>query len=284
MIESSETPRPTDVPTPTSAPTTDPLVRFAVISDYGSGEQPEEDVAILVKGWEPDFIITTGDNNYPVGAAETIDGNIGRYYQEYIYPYTGEYGGGSDHNRFFPTLGNHDWDTARGQPYLDYFSLPGKEYYYDFVWGPLHFFALDSDSRQPDGVGRSSLQAAWLEQGLANSTATWKIIYMHVPPYSSGYWGSIDWMRWPFDEWGATAVLSGHDHSYERIIRDGFPYFINGLGGGAIYPLGEVIEGSQVRYNGDYGAMLVEANSELLIFRFINRTGDVIDQYSITSE
>jgi hypothetical protein len=260
------------------------VVRFAVIGDYGSGEQPEEDVANLVKSWQPDFIITTGDNNYPVGSAETIDANIGRYYHDYIHPYHGKFGQGADRNRFFPTLGNHDWDTERGQPYLDYFSLPGNERYYDFTWGPLHFFALDSDSRQPDGVGRSSIQAAWLQERLAGSTAIWKIVYMHVPPYSSGYWGSIDWMRWPFEEWGATAVLSGHDHNYERIIHGNFPYFVNGLGGGAIYPLGEVIEGSQKRYNADYGAMLVEAREEQLVFRFINRSGELIDEYSIASK
>ena len=25
-------------------------------------------------------------------------------------------------------------------------------------------------------------------------------------------------MRWPFAEWGASAVLSGHDHLYERVM------------------------------------------------------------------
>ena len=24
-------------------------------------------------------------------------------------------------------------------PYLDYFTLPGNERYYDFTWGPVHF-------------------------------------------------------------------------------------------------------------------------------------------------
>ena len=27
-------------------------------------------------------------------------------------------------------------------------------------------------------------------------------------------------MQWPYTAWGATAVLSGHQHSYERINRD----------------------------------------------------------------
>src|SRR5439155_5430524 len=77
-------------------------VRFAVIGDYGSPGQPERDVANLVKSWRPDFIITTGDNNYPHGAATTIDQNIGQYYHDFIFPYVGSYGVGATFNRFFP--------------------------------------------------------------------------------------------------------------------------------------------------------------------------------------
>jgi glucose/arabinose dehydrogenase len=242
-------------------------------------------VAALVKSWEPDFIITTGDNNYPDGHAETIDENIGQYYHEFIYPYIGEYGEGAESNRFFPSLGNHDWNAPGIQPYLDYFTLPGNERYYDFTWGHLHFFALDSDSREPDGVGRSSIQAAWLKERLAASTATWKIVYMHHAPYSSGEHGGTDWMRWPFQEWGATVVLSGHDHIYERIVRDGFPYFVNGLGGSPHrYPFDTKPEGSQDRYRNDQGAMLVEASMEKMSFQFINRKGELIDSYIIERE
>lgn len=61
--------------------------RFAVIGDYGSGRPQEQDVANLVKSWNPDFIITTGDNNYPNGEASTIDPNIGQFYHDFIYPY-----------------------------------------------------------------------------------------------------------------------------------------------------------------------------------------------------
>src|SRR5437868_2739834 len=45
----------------------------AVIGDYGTAGTPERDVAALVKSWNPDVIITTGDNNYETGAASTID-------------------------------------------------------------------------------------------------------------------------------------------------------------------------------------------------------------------
>lgn len=237
--------------------------RFAVIGDYGNGSQKEADVAALIKRWEPDLIITTGDNNYPDGAEETIDEHIGQFFHEFIAPYYGSYGEGGQENRFFPSLGNHDWHAPDAQPYLDYFTLPGNERYYDFTWGPVHFFAVDSDSDEPDGAHGKSIQADWLKSALADSDSPWKVVYLHHAPYSSGKHGSKERTQWPFAEWGVDAVFSGHDHTYERIFKDGIYYFVNGLGGAGRYDFREIIEGSQVRYNENHGAMLVEANEEM---------------------
>lgn len=264
-------------------------VRIAVIGDYGDGSQAEADVAALVAGWNPDIVVTMGDNNYPDGAAETIDAHIGRFYHQFIAPYLGQYGSGAVINRFFPVLGNHDWNArpGRGQPprpYIDYFTLPdgpGQERYYDVVWGPVHLFAVDSDYREPDGTEAGSVQWLWLRQRLAKSTAPWKLVITHEPPYSSGRHGSTTRLRWPFQAWGATAVLSGHDHTYERLEIDGFPYFVNGLGGSSRYWFLLPAAGSQVRYNKDYGAMLIEATLQRITFRFITRGGQEIDSYVI---
>ena len=107
---------------------------------------------------------------------------------------------------------------------------------------------------------------------------------MHHPPYSSALHGSIKWMRWPFRDWGATAVLAGHDHVYERLIIDNFPYFINGLGGTSRYQFIFEIPGSQVRYKDKHGAIIIDANSNLITFQFITYDGEVIDTYSIVKE
>jgi subtilisin-like proprotein convertase family protein len=259
--------------------------RFAVIGDYGGATSAERDVANLVKSWSPDFIITVGDNNYPDGAASTIDANIGQFYHNFIYPYHGSYGAGATVNRFFPSLGNHDWYTSGATPYLNYFALPNNERYYDFVWGPVHCFAIDSDGNEPSGTSSTSTQGNWLKNKLAASTAKWKIVYFHHSPYSSGAeHGSSTWMQWPFQQWGATAVLSGHDHGYERLLINGLPYFVNGLGGESIYSFASPVSGSVKRYNGDYGAMLVQANGTTsLQFQFYSRGGTLIDTYTIQS-
>ena len=261
-----------------------PAIRFAVIGDYGTAGQAELDVANLVKSWSPDFVITVGDNNYPDGAASTIDKNIGQYYHGFISPYTGIYGAGATTNRFFPSLGNHDWRTPDAQPYLDYFTLPGNERYYDFTWGPAHFFAVDSDSDEPDGIVYTSAQAIWLQNELAASIAPWKLVYMHHPPFSSGPHGPTEALQWPYQAWGASVVLAGHDHDYERILRDDFPYFVNGLGGTSLYDFNTIVSGSVVRYNANYGAMLVEANDISITFQFITRAGTVIDTFTLSRD
>lgn len=256
-------------------------VTFAVIGDYGYVGQAEADVAALVDSWQVDFILTTGDNNYPDGTAATIDDNIGQYYQAYIAPYTGAYGPGAAQNRFFPAPGNHDWNTGSLQPYLDYFTLPGNERYYELVQGPVHIFVLDSDSQEPDGRTATSTQANWLQTEMASSTAAWKLVTLHHPPYSSGVHGNQSALQWPYAAWGATAVLAGHDHTYERIHRDGILYFVNGLGGRSRYDIGTAVDGSVARYNQDYGAMRILAQDDCINFSFYDRTGALIDSYTL---
>ncbi len=260
-------------------------IRLAVIGDFGDAAQAEADVAALVHGWQVDYVLTVGDNNYPDGEAHTIDENIGQYYRQYIYPYVGDYGPGAvDENRFFPALGNHDWNTGHVRAYLDYFTLPGNERYYDVLFGPVHLFVLDSNEWEPDGYTADSAQATWLQAQMAASDAPWKLVTLHHAPYSSGASHGSDLARqWPFAEWGATAVLAGHEHTYERLHADEIVYFVNGLGGRRrIHAFaGTAVASSAVRYNQDYGAMLITATETCLNFSFFNRAGETIDSYTV---
>ena len=256
-------------------------IRFVAIGDYGSGSHNERDVALVVDSWRPDFIVTVGDNNYPEGSADTIDHNIGQFFHQYIAPYKGKFGSGGSTNRFFPIPGHRDWDGDSLRPYLDYFTLPGNERYYDLVWGPVHLFMLDTDDREPDGVSPDSIQGRWLEQKLKQSTQPWNLVLAHHAPYTSHKVEDVKYMRWPFKAWRVDAVLSGFFHVYERLLIDGLPYFVNGAGGLWVSDFGEIDDHSQFRYREDYGAMVVEANDSRIIFRFVNRHGEIIDRYEL---
>jgi tartrate-resistant acid phosphatase type 5 len=274
----------------TTAPPVDEPRVFAVIGDYGDdfvtniGLGAEDRVATLVATWNPDFVATVGDNNYPDGLAGTIDANVGKYYAAFIGDYVGQYGPGSDENRFFPTLGNHDWESGNVDAYVDYFTLPGNERYYDVDKGLVHLFMVDSESEEPDGAEADSVQGVWLQQALAKSDACFKLVFFHRPGYASGESGSEVRMQWPFAEWGADAVLAGHDHAYERLTIDGIPYFINGLGGSLRYQLEALLPESEIYYNEDWGAQLVTVTPTDITFDFQTVSAQIIDSWTIEKD
>ncbi len=256
--------------------------RFVIIGDYGLSGPTEANLAALLTALTPDFVITTGDNNYPLGEAATIDENIGRYFHAFIAPYRGKFAGGAQENRFFPCLGNHDWYAPGAAPYLDYFSLPNNERYYQIVRGSVQLFALDSDPAEPDGTSKDSKQARWLEAELGAAVVPWRLVYFHHPPYSSGLvHGSTVAMRWPFAEWGASIVYSGHDHTYERLAAGGIPYIVNGVGGNDLYGVGDPIPESLVRHENVRGLVLVTATATEFVSRFLDERGQELDVLSL---
>jgi 3',5'-cyclic AMP phosphodiesterase CpdA len=82
----------------------------------------------------------------------------------------------------------------------------------------LHLFAIDSSAQEFD------VQMTWLQKGLSESDATWKLVYMHHPFFS---WVGVGEekpeqtrRRALFDAVleaeNVDLVLSGHRHSYQR--------------------------------------------------------------------
>ena len=258
----------------------EPSLCIAVIGDFGGDTPAEAQVAALVAGFKPDLVVTVGDNNYPAGAAETIDRNIGKYYAQFIAPYHGAFGPGAAANRFFPALGNHDWATDGAKPYLDYFELPGNERYYELERGPVHLFFVDSDPHEPDGVTRDSRQALWLRDALARSTAPYKWVLFHHPPFSSGPHGSTAELQWPFRAWGATAVFSGHDHDYERLDVGGMPYVVVGTGGKTLYPFGAPVAGSVERI-AQHGALRIDVTRAAAAGEFVSAVTPDRDRFAL---
>lgn len=310
IISPSPAPAPatsaTDSPTPTSrrpaTPTTETSTTFAIIGDYGRDNDSEAAVANLVTSWNPAYIVSVGDGYYaPAGGtgASKYDESTGAYYCRWLagITTTGRRcpGGLAQKNAFFPAMGNHDYSDARPSPdtYLTYFDLPGKgfvntsgnERFYDFVQGPIHFFVLDSDAHEPAGTSSTSAQARWLREQLAASTSQWNIVCDHHPPFSSDNdHGSTAALQWPFADWGADAVISGHAHTYERVMRDGIVYFVNGLGGAPRYNFTTPVAGSAARYNSNWGAQQVTVTPTSLTFAFYSIDGSLIDNYSIPTK
>ncbi len=271
-------------------------VMFAVIGDYGRMGENEESVANMIKAWDPDFILTTGDNNYQYGEYATLYQNIGQYYCDYIYNFDApeEYkckgsAFGDEINRFFPSPGNHDESGPYDlEPYLNYFSLPGNELSYTFTWGPVAFYSLNSlSSTNFEG------QKAWLENEIERSDKAFKIVYFHHPPFSSGLHGDSDYMQWDFHHWGVDVVLAGHDHIYARLEhpdQEGLHYIVNGVGGKSLYSCyedyGEEVVKVLTCHDSHFGAMRCQADSTHMVMEFysIDSEDEPLDRLEIIRE
>ena len=288
---------PTNTITP-GPPASVTATTFAMIADYGAHNDRELEVSSLVASWRPEFIVTSGDN-YMADAGGTGSSRYDRSAGAYYGSWMAGAGTADSHlpinriavNAFFPSLGNHDYVDATLDTYLHYFKLPGdglssssgNERYYDFVRGPVHFFVLNSNPQEPDGTSSTSTQARWLQTQLAASASPWNIVVDHHPPYSSTtLHGSTPYMQWPFGAWGADAVVSGHVHAYERIVRDGTVYFVNGMGGDSgSHSFGAPIAGSVVRHTNDWGALKIVASDTDLDFEFWDVGGLMVDRYHL---
>jgi hypothetical protein len=255
----------------------------------------------MVKSWQPDFILTVGDNSYVDGEKDRngFERGVVDHYGAFIKSPKDDPAG--EKTKFFPTLGNHDYesdgdgvDPKRIAAYESTFAIPAGEggiHYYQFAKGPVHFFALDSCVNSAwSGAQVGSKQYAWWKQAVSAAPERWKIVYFHHTPYDSGNHHRFDrHMRaWRFERSGVSAVIAGHEHVYERVVLNGVPFFTTGIGGrhlhGFLWPYAK---GSQVRYpNGGatppdkrFGAMLVEASDDTITFEEWNVAHELIDRW-----
>lgn len=287
--------------------------QFAIVGDFGLLGTPQEQVAALIDSWNPEFVITTGDNWY--GSEITfadLDLKVGRLYQKWIGEYAGAYGAGATKQNFYPTIGNHDRDpVGRLDISLDFYGFAKLQDlsssaeirpFYTVVRGPLQIFVVDAgyDSSQVNqqtkyGVSASSAQAEWLRIALLLSTARWKLVFLHQPPYTSFHTGGTQptlsgdgflaypALRWPFKQWGADAVIGGHIHWYERLEVDGLPYISNGAGGRAVETInGALSPYSKFIYDGDFGAQKCTVDCNTLQMDFYSRLGALQDSFVLT--
>jgi acid phosphatase type 7 len=278
-----------------TAPARPGPVKFAAVGDFGTGGSEQRRVAQAMIAQAPEFWLALGDIAY-------ADGTDAEFGSRFFAPM----GGLLSISPVFPVLGNHEYHTQHGQPYLDVFDLPrnnpaGSERYYSFDWGPVHVVALDSNCAVGLGpVCTFEEQKAFLEQDLAHSSAPWKIVMFHHPPYSSGQHGSNKRMKELeplLEAAGVDLVLTAHDHNYERshpikageVVAEGTPgavvYVVSGSGGATLRGLPSPQPAwSAFRDNENYGFVTIEVNGGRLTGRFVNTAGQSVDEFVLEKD
>lgn len=168
------------------------------------GRAEVEATARLIDGIHG-VILGLGDLAYPDGSA--------RDFATCYEPTWGRHRG-----RTRPIPGNHEYHSAGGAAYFDYFGEsagPRGMGYYSFRAGSWLVIALNSNIP----ADANSAQATWLRATLAEQRTKCTLAYWHHPVFSSGPHGNSGTMR---DAWqilqdaGADVVLAAHDHIYER--------------------------------------------------------------------
>jgi hypothetical protein len=68
-----------------------------------------------------------------------------------------------------------------------------------------------------------------------------------------------------------------------RVTRGGRSSLLrNGTGGTWVSHFGETDPHSRFRYNGDLGAMIVDASADRLVLRYVNRWGHILDELTLS--
>lgn len=245
---------------------------FAVVGDFGSGTSDEAAVASLIESWHPDFVLTTGDNAYPLGSKALLDRDIFRPYAAVMRE-----------SAWFPALGNHDVKADHGKPELEAFHSLGKERWYRFTWGNAAFVVLDSDT----SVAPGSPQLRFARRAFARRSCFRFAAWHHPPweppgrPLSPGLRRNIVPL---VQKHGVQVVFVGHLHAYARSRpHHGVVYVAVGTGGATLdfdarlltIPLARIVQGR-------FGALRVDVAGRTARFRFETVDGTVFDRFRLS--
>ena len=255
-----------------SAPAQAGRFTFAVVGDYGSASENEKAVASLIESWHPDFVLTVGDNAYPLGARGLLDRDI-------FAPYAAV----MRESAWFPALGNHDDEADGGKPELEAFHSLGRERWYRFTWGNAAVVVLDSDV----SVGPRSPQLRFARRALALHSCFRFAAWHHPPweppgrPHSPGVRRNIVPL---VEKDGVQVVFLGHLHAYARSRpRHRVVYVAVGTGGAPLdndarkltIPLARIVQGR-------FGALRVDVAHRETRFSYETVDGRVRDRFRLT--
>jgi len=221
----------------------------------------------------PGTVFTVGDNVYSHGTV-----------LEFIECYSMSWG--RHRSRTRPAPGNHDYESPQARPYFDYFGAnagpPGLGYY-SYTLGDWHIVSLNSNT---NAKSWGAAQEEWLRQDLAASRSNCTLAYWHHPFFSSGkrYGNVLDTANLfrILYEHGTAALISGHEHIYERFAPQdpdghadpkGIRQFVAGTGGARLYKLGPPKPNSEVRNNVAHGVLRLTLNSTSYSWEFIPVAG-----------
>ncbi len=271
-------------------------LRFGVFGDSGFGEAITEELAAQLSEHDPDMVFHTGDLVY----LAYQEGNPLAAYQTKWFATMSAL---VRNTAIYPVPGNHEYDgdvTRNGLPYYfeafpmlaaidgGWYSAPEgiRREWYALEFGSLQVLFLNS--QQLYGGAARQEQDAWVTTRLEDERFTASIVVFHVPPFTSGRHpmdGAAIRSSWvpAFEASNVVLVISGHDHNYERLERNGITYIVSGGGSSVLYPLQDR-RSESLKFEAVSHYALFEVSESRIDLQVFNLDGDTIDQAFIPLE
>jgi hypothetical protein len=196
---------------------------------------------------------------------------------------------GGFRSRWHAVPGNHEYESPGAAPYFTYFgdaAGPAGLGYYALTAGDWVILMLNSNVP----ATRGSPQWEFARRELERQATPCTLAVWHHPLFSSGPNGSNGAMS---DMWAllesnrAEAVVSGHDHLYERFARqtstgvadpvNGIRQFTAGTGGAELTSFIRALPNSEERIR-SHGVLRLTLRPAQLDWEFLGLDGSVIDR------
>jgi hypothetical protein len=201
-----------------------------------------------------------------------------------------------------PAVGNHEYLDRGPWLYRAVFDLPRNgpaetddDLVYGFEYGDAFIAVLDSTLAVSDPA-KAGLQARWLDNRLAETRRTWRLVMFHHPLYASHPTRESPplgeaWLP-VLDRHQVDVVLQGHDHAYLRTYpmrggrRAASPgagtVYVVSVSGDKYYGQGPR-DSTEVGFTGvsTYQTIDVLARERALVYRAFDRSGREVDHFSL---
>lgn len=278
-------------------------LNFIVMGDWGRfGEDHQipvaKQMAITAKDIDRDFIISAGDNFYPVGVASEYDPQWKTSFEDIYKDF-------SLHWNWYSVLGNHDY-AGNPDAQVAYskisrrWNMPARYYSktFDINGDPnqqVLIAFIDTNPLIPefyknDVYGKNvvsqdtTAQKKWLVKTLSTApkSVKWKLVVGHHPLFTATLKRRESYdtkavrksLKALLDKYEVDAYIAGHDHDLQHLLPEGKThYFVSGSASEAT-PI-DILPISKLAVS-EYGFMVFSVLANSLYVQAVNEKGEVI--------